>query len=64
MHDAFQDAIRKELLNYTVVIFLKATIENLKIEYLKQQRFLENDKTESFLDFHLVYKYVYLKVMR
>ena len=27
---------------------------------LKQQRFLKNDKNESFLDFHLVYKYVCL----
>ena len=30
----------------------------------KQQRILKNDKSESFLDFYLVYKYVYLKIMR
>ena len=31
---------------------------------LKQQRFLGIDKIETFLDFYLVYKYVYLEVRR
>ena len=49
---------------YTVVMILKATKGKSQIEPLKQQRFLKNDRNESFLDFHLVYKYVYLKIMR
>ena len=49
----------------TVVIFLKATKGKSQNRIsLKQQRFLKNDKGKSFLDFYLVYKYVYLKVMR
>ena len=49
----------------TVVIFLKATKGKSQNRIsLKPQRFLKNDKSESFLDFYLVYKYVYLKVMR
>ena len=52
-------------LKTTVVIFLKATkCKSQNRISLKQQRFLKNDKSESFLDFYLVYKYVYLKVMR
>ena len=31
---------------------------------LQQQRFLKNDKSEKFLHFYLVYKNVYLKVIR
>ena len=54
-----------QLNTHTVVIFLKATKGKSQIRIsLKQQRFLKNDKSESFLDFYLVYKYVYLKVMR
>ena len=50
---------------YTVVIFLKATKGKSQNRIsLKQQRFLKSDKGESFLDFYLVYKYVYLEVMR
>ena len=50
----------------TVVIFLKATKGKSQNRIsLKRQRFLKIDKSESFLDFYLVYnKYVYLKVMR
>ena len=49
----------------TVVIFLKATKGKSQNRIsLKQQRFLRNDRSESFLDFCLVYKYVYLKIMR
>ena len=49
----------------TVVIFLKATKGKSQNRVSpKQQRFLKNDKSESFLDFYLVYKYVYLKIMR
>ena len=49
----------------TVVILLKATKGKSQNQLsLKQQRFLKNDKSESFLDFHLVYKYVCLKIMR
>ena len=52
-------------LSNTVVIFLKATKGKYQNRIsLKQQRCLKNDKSESFLDFYLVYKYVYLKVMR
>ena len=48
----------------TVVIFLKATKGKSQNRIsLKQQRFLRNDKSESFLDFYLVYKFVYLKIM-
>ena len=49
----------------TVVIFLKAT--KGKSQYrisLKQQQFLKNDKSERFLEFYLVFKYVHLKIMR
>ena len=47
------------------MIFLKATTGKSQNRIsLKQQRFLKNDKSESFLDFYLIYKYVYLKVMR
>ena len=49
----------------TVVISLKAAEGKYQNRIsLKQQRVLENDKNESFLDFYLGYKYVYLKVMR
>ena len=49
----------------TVVMFLKATKGKSQNRIsLKQQQYLKNDKSESFLDFYLVYKYVYLKVMR
>ena len=48
----------------TVVIFLKATKGKSQNRIsLKRQQFLKTDKSESFLDFYLVYKYVYLKVM-
>ena len=52
-------------LTSTVVIFLKATKgkDQNRISR-KRLRFLKNDKSESFLDFYLVYKNVYLKVMR
>ena len=41
----------------TVVIFLKVTKGKSQNRIsLKQQRFLKNDKSESFLDFYLVYK--------
>ena len=41
----------------TVVIFLKVTKSKSQNRIsLKQQRFLKNDKSESFLDFYLVYK--------
>ena len=47
----------------TVVIFLKATKGKSQNRIsLKQQQFLKNDKSESFLDFYLVYKYVYLNM--
>ena len=53
------------LVEATVVIFLKTTKGKSQNRIsLKHQRFLKNDKSESFLDFYLVYKYVYLKVMR
>ena len=43
----------------TLVIFLKARKGKSQNRIsLKQQRFLKNDKSESFLDFYLVYKYV------
>ena len=49
----------------TVVILLKATKGKSQNRIsLKQQRILKNDKSESFLDFYLVYKYVCLKIMR
>ena len=49
----------------TVVILLKATNGKSQNRIsLKQQRILKNDKSESFLDFYLVYKYVCLKIMR
>ena len=49
----------------TVVIFLKATKGKSQNRIsLEQQRFLRNAKSESFLDFYLVYKYVYLKITR
>ena len=49
----------------TVGIFLKATKDKSQNRIcLRQQRFLKNDKSDSFLDFHLVYKYVGLKNMR
>ena len=35
-----------------------------QISQSKQQRILKNDKSESFSDFYLVYKYVCLKIMR
>ena len=51
-------------LRYTVVIFLEATKGKSQNRIsLKRQRFLKTDKIESFLDFYIVYKYVYLKVM-
>ena len=47
----------------TEVIFLKAIKGKSQNRIsLKQQRFLKNDKNESFLDFYLVYKYVCLKM--
>ena len=50
---------------YTVVILLKATKGKSQNRIsLEQQRFLKNDKSESFLNFYLVYKYVSLKFMR
>ena len=50
---------------FTVVILLKATKGKSQNRIsLKQQRVLKNDKSESFLDFYLVYKYVCLKIMR
>ena len=49
----------------SVVIFLKAIKGKSQNRIsLKQQRILKNDKSESFLDFYLVYKYVCLKIMR
>ena len=49
----------------TVVIFLKATKAKSQNRISqKQQQFSKNDKSESFLDFYLVYKYVYLKGLR
>ena len=49
----------------TVVIFLKATEGKPQNRIsLKPQRFLKTDKIESFINFYLVHKYVYLKVMR
>ena len=49
----------------TVVIFLKATKGKSQMRMsLKQHRYWKKDKSESFLDFHLVYKYVCLKNMR
>ena len=49
----------------TVVILLKATKgESQNRISLKQQRIVKNDKSESFLDFYLVYKNVCLKIMR
>ena len=49
----------------TVVILLKATKGKSQNRIsLKQLWFLKNDKSESFLDFYLVYKYVCLKIMR
>ena len=49
----------------TVLILSKATESKSQNRIsLKQQRFLKNDKSESFLDFYLVYKYVCLKIMR
>ena len=51
--------------DYTVVILVKATKGKSQNRIsLKQQRFLKNDKSESFLGFYLVYKYVRLKIMR
>ena len=49
----------------TLVILLKATKDKSQNRIsLKQQRILKNDKSESFLNFYLVYKYVCLKIMR
>ena len=49
----------------TVLILLKATKGKSQNRIsLKQQRFLKNDKSETFLDFYLVYQYVCLKIMR
>ena len=49
----------------TVVIFLEATKDKSQNRIsLKRQQFLKNDKSESFLDFYRVYKYVHLKVVR
>ena len=43
--------------SFTVLIFLKATKSKSQNRIsLKQQRFLKNVKSESFLDFYLVYK--------
>ena len=50
---------------HTVVILLRATKGKSQNRIsLKQQRILKNDKSESFLDFYLVCKYVCLKIMR
>ena len=60
-----REDIKSSILLCTVVIFLKATKGKSQNRIsLKQHRFLKNDKNESFLDFHLVYKYVFLKIMR
>ena len=55
--------VSKHRLSSTVVILLKATKGKSQNRIsLKQQRILKNDKSESFLDFYLIYKY--LKIMR
>ena len=49
----------------TVVILLKETKgKSQNLISLKRQRLLKTDKSESFLNFCLVYKYVCLKIMR
>ena len=54
-----------ERIRCTVVILLKATKGKSQNQIsLKQQRILKIDKSECFLDFYLVYKYVCLKFMR
>ena len=56
---------QKVVQSSTVVILLKATKSKSQNRIsLKQQRILNYDKSESFLDFHLVYKYICLKIMR
>ena len=48
---------------YTVVILLKATKSKSQNRIsLKQQQFVKNDKNENFLDFILVYKYVFWRL--